>query len=303
MAEEKDGKVHEGEVVDQETGLAQRSIPVTIDQLANAEDGLVVLERGIQIIKTLRAASIALTMPQDWVLFKADDRITGFLQDAGCERIFDLWGIEQYDLSDPYRTDDKETGHFSISIDGAAFSKRTGNHVEKVTGVRYSFEEFIARRRLPALQIEPEVRKAARRNLDGTHCRELAGLKSVPVEELDQVWSTAGMTWKSSKFCAKGRGFGTQAERQGANVQQADDLKPGEEPVCDGCERTGKPSKMKFVPGGVSSRTQKPYEAFWSCTVKDSGHKTIPHTEYMKTVAERREASERANNKEKDGQS
>jgi hypothetical protein len=289
--EETEDPAIEPEVVEKDTALASPALPVSINELASSEEGLVRLERGIQIVKTLRRASIALTYPHDWILYKAEDRITGYLQDVGVQRVWDLWGIEQFDLGKFERTDDKETGDFSISITSSAFCKRTGQTIENITGTRYSYEEFIVKRKLKRLQIEPEVKKAARANMDGNQGRELMGLKSVPMEELDEVWASAGMTWKSSKFCPRGRGFGTQAERSGAQVQQADDLKPGEEPICEQCDNGGKITKMKFVPAGTSSRTGKPYDAFWSCTVQNSGHKTVQHEEYKKILADRRKAT------------
>lgn len=290
MKTEEDITQAEAELVEEPQSLV-RATPTTIEQLAASQDGIQIVERGIAIMKALRAASIALTFPHDWVLFKADERVTGYLQDSGCQRVKDLWGIEILDIEEFIRTEDPDTKDFSYSITGTGFSKRTSQTVERVTGTRYSYEDFIVRRNLKKLQVETEVKKAARANLDGTIVRELAGLKAVPAEELDEVWTRAGMnTYKTTKLSPKGRGFGSQAERQGAQVQQADDLQPGEEPFCEDCQRAGKTNKMKFVQGGVSSRTGKPYSSFWSCPVRDSNHKAIQHSDYMKQVHDRRDA-------------
>ena len=260
----------------------------TIEELAQSDQGKAFLERAIDIMKTLRAASIALTYPHDWVLFKAEDRITGYLQDVGCQRIRDMWGIEIFNISDWTRVEgeDKE---FSYTLTADGMCKRTGGVVEKITGTRYSYEDFIVKRRLNKLQIEAEVKKAARANLDGSIVRELAALKSVPAEELDQVWAAAGMGgYKTTKLCPKGRGFGSQAERQGANIKQSDEIPAELQPMCQQCDP---PYRMKFVPSGVSKTNDRPYDAFWTCT-RNKDHKTVKHADVLKSIEDRKRASD-----------
>ena len=57
------------------------------------------------MIETLRKSSIRATHPEDWVLFKAAEeqggQVVGYLEDAGCDRVRDLWGIEIFDISRP----------------------------------------------------------------------------------------------------------------------------------------------------------------------------------------------------------
>jgi hypothetical protein len=287
MSQEEDkGAERTAEFVGPDTQLA-RTQASTVDALAQTEEGVDIVARGITIMKMLRAASIALTHPQDWVLFKAEDRITGYCQDAGCQRFSDLWGIEIFNLGQWERAEDPETKDFSYSITADGLAKRTGQTVVGITGVRYSTEDFITKRRLGRLQIDAEVRKAARANLHGSIVRELAGMKQVPEEELNQVWAQAGMPGKTSAKCNRGRGFGTAAERHGAQVQQSDDIKPGEEPFCQQCDP---PTKMKFIPGGVSKDSGRPYDAFWGCPVKNSGHKGMKHADHMKSVEQQRKA-------------
>lgn len=285
-----------GEIVPPDTGIA-RTQAATIEELSQTEEGIVKLNRGLEMMRVLRTASIAATFPHDWVLFRAaeptGDRITGYCQDAGCQRFADFWGIEIFDLEDFIKSEDPDTKEFSWSITGSGLSKRTAQMVTGITGVRYSYEDFITKRKLNRLRIDAEVKKAARANLHGSIIRALAGMKSVPVEELDQVWGQSEMSkYKNSKLCPHGRGFGSQAERQGAQVQQADDIQPGEEPLCEQCNP---PKKMKFVAAGESRSSGKPYAAFWSCSAQGSNHKTIPHAEHMKKVLDRRQASVEVN--------
>jgi hypothetical protein len=86
--------------------LRRPDTPVTLSELAALKgEALEVIEARVQIIATLRRASIRATSPEDWVLFKAPDdqggQIVGYLQDAGCDRIRDLWGVEIFNVSQP----------------------------------------------------------------------------------------------------------------------------------------------------------------------------------------------------------
>lgn len=267
----------EAEVVERETGLATRSIPVSIDEIAAQEGGEALVQRAIEIMKALRAASIALTHPSDWVLFKAENATTAFLQEVGCQRIQDLWGVEIYDLSPWTRTDDPDTKDFSYSITATGHSNRTGQTVYGITGTRYSYEPFITKRKLPALQIINEVQKAARANLNGNIVRELAGMKSVPIQELDLVWQLAKMS-KTSNDCAKGRGFGTADERVGGASNKTGGLEPADIPVCDYCDP---PVKLVYRESGN----------FWGCPMykkHESKKMTINHDVLLKRIEERK---------------
>lgn len=275
----------------EEVALTKQVLPFTMADLAAREDGGKILERGIQNYVTLRNASIALTEPQDWTLYKIDEaKIRGYLENVGVERVWSMWGPQQYDLTAPVRQDDQETGEFSISMTGSCLFRRTGISVEHVTATRYSYEEFIVKRKLPKLQIEPEVKRACRSSLNGKHGRILMGLNAVPTQELDEVWEKAGMKWKSTKLCNLGRGFGSQAERHGAAVQQSE-IEAQYQPRCETCNNV-----MKFIPAGTTQQG-KSYSAFWSCPSKDHKY-TLKHEQAlaeakrMKTDSEKRQAGE-----------
>lgn len=282
--EDPSAKPVNGEIIPPDTTIV-RSQASTVEELSQTPEGMVVLERGIEIMKVLRAASIAMTYPHDWVLFKAEDRITGYCQDAGCQRFSDIWGIEIYNLGTWDRTEDPDSKEFSWTITGDGLCKRTGQVVVGISGTRYSYEDFITRRKLPRLQVETEVKKAARANLHGSIVRELAGMKSVPVEELDKTWAVAGMgAYKTSKLCPKGRGFGTGNERAGGtSAEKNGGIAPTDIPFCSYCEP---PSRLVF--------REKGDPPFWGCanyTKHPKDKMIISHTELLERIAKQNAGS------------
>jgi hypothetical protein len=217
-------------------------IPTTVDALAARGSGqaIEILEARIAVLETARKRGIRLTSPEDWLLFRRDDgRITGYLQDAGCERLRDITGIEVFDVGEPVRVPAPDGRSFMYLIRGSGRSKLTGQVVEAMEGGRESTDDFCKDKR--GAQLELAVRKAARANLDGSIVRELAGLKAVPLEELQAAWQG---TTKNSEHCPKGRGFGTQDERLGATRHGAPDVEP---PTCPHCEPKNS-VKLKFRP-------------------------------------------------------
>lgn len=279
--------IHEPEVVEESRELARPSVPTTINELAAHDKGVAIVEQRLQIFNTMRIASIQLTMPNDWTLFRTDDgRISGYLGDQGCDRIKKLWGISVSNLGKMERIDDLErAGEFAYRITGDGSCGLTGEAVFEMEGVRYSTERY-ALEKPEGIQRTVAVQKAARANLDGGITRELAGLKSVPSEELESAWKASKETWKKIDLCNKGRGFGSGAERKGAQVQQSDEIPVQFQPKCDQCQ-----GLMKLVPAG-KSQSGRPYDAFWGCA-KDRTHKpTIPHAQA--TVEARRLQAEAA---------
>jgi hypothetical protein len=125
-------------------------------------------------------------------------------------------------------------------------------------GVRYSTDDF-ARQKPEGIQRRVAVQKAARANLDGSITRELAGMRSVPVQELDQAW--AG-TWKSTSSCALGRGFSSKDARMGAPDETTAGIAPADVPVCDLCQ-------IKLV--------YRPAKKFWGCP----NYKNHPETKVI----------------------
>ncbi len=232
-----------------EVGLAELA--------ARKGEGLAIIEARAKILETLRKAAIRATSPEDWLLFK--DRVgavIGYLQDCGCDRVRDLYGIEIRDVGKPEKVFGQDGESFTYLIQGGGYCGITHQTVESIEGGRSSTDEFLFGK--SGVELELAVRKAARANLDGNITRELAGLKSVPLSELHEAWKDSN---KDSANCRLGRGFGTGAERQGADLQTGAGVKQSEAPPCPKCD-----GPMKFVKG-----KQGKYDDFWSCAKYSSG--------------------------------
>jgi hypothetical protein len=225
------------------TGLEMRrpDIPVTLSELAaHKGEALAIVEARVMILETLRKAAIRATSPEDWVLFKSPDdqggQIIGYLQDAGADRVRDIYGIEIFEVSAPEKVTSNDPKVFHYIIRGSGRCKVTRQILESVEGGRSSTDDFC--RGKTGVELELAVRKAARANLDGNITRELAGLKSVPLDEIKLAW--VGQP-KPIERCRRGRGFGSRDERLGATREGEPDVPP---PTCAVCGTVG-----KFRPG------------------------------------------------------
>jgi len=256
----------EPEVVEDDKIIEFRkpSVPVTLEDLAALKgEALEVIEARIQVLQTARKFAIGMTHPTDWSLFR--DKKTGltiaYLDDAGCDRVRDILGIEIFHVSPPQKITQNDGSYmYIVTADGRC--RITRQVVESMEGGRSSKEDFC--KDLTGTQKELAVRKAARANLDGGITRELAGLRNVPLAELDSVWKG---TSKSTAQCRQARGFGSGVERQGARIQDESGLQDDQKPKCGLCGKV-----MAFRPGGKTKGGAE-YGAFWSCVDFDK-HKT-----------------------------
>lgn len=270
MEDEVLGKGLKGEFPEEETAV-QRVDPaareqaithpardISLGELADRPDALEVIQARVQILATVRKAAIRATSPEDWLLFRDKKGLTiGYLQDCGADRVRDLYGIEVFDISQPEKKRIEASEDFMYLITGCGRCSLTHQTLESIEGGRSSRDDFV--RDLDGVELELAVRKAARANLDGNITRELAGLKSVPLSELQDAWKGSS---KDSQNCRLGRGFGSQGQRQGADMQTG---APGvTESAAPKCPKCG--GQMNFVQGKEGK-----YEPFWSCAKYSSG--------------------------------
>jgi hypothetical protein len=213
-----------------ETALELRrpSTPATLSEIAAlGGEGVKIVKARVQILETLKAASISMTHPEDWLLFKdKDGNIKCYLMDAGCDRISALWGIEIFNISDPVKivAEDKS---FCYVVVGDGRCAITGQVVEKIEGMRASTDDIA--KTLKGAKQEYVVRKSARANLDGSVLRELSGFKNVPLSVLEET--IPGKNWRDRG--TKGKGFGSSGERQMERETDVDLSSPA--PKCPKC--------------------------------------------------------------------
>jgi hypothetical protein len=242
--------------------LRRPEVPVTLaDLAARKAEGIEIIEARGVVLATARKIGLRLTSPPDWVLFKAPEehggQIVGYLQDAGADRVRDVTGIEIFDVSTPEKVVGAQPGEFHYIVRGSGRCKLTGQTVETMEGGRSSTDDFA--RGKAGVELELLIRKAARANLDGNLVRELAGMKAVPVEDLEAAWSG---THKKIDQCRRGRGFGTHDERLGARSEKAPDVDP---PICPHCKTPGvyRPAKGTRAPFyGCPNYTKHPDQKF-----------------------------------------
>lgn len=288
-------EAYEPEVVEAEEDREDTSrdnlpalVPNSLAELAVLRGkGLEIIDARIEVLETLRRAAIRSTHPEDWTLFKTKDQlggqVTAYLADSGCDRVRDLYGIEVFDVGQPQKILGSNPREFHYIVSGSGRCKITRQVVESIEGGRSSSDDFCKGKQ--GAELELAVRKAARANLDGGITRELAGLKSVPLQELEDAWKG---TNKRASNCRKGRGFGSRAERQGARVDNGAprDL---ETPRCEICTKL-----TRFIPAGRTKPSAdypngRDYDAFYSCP--DPDHK------WAITVEELRRELKRAQGK------
>jgi hypothetical protein len=256
------------------------SMPLTIEELAEIEGdrGIQVTENRRKMIENLRRASVMLTSPQDYLLFKTPEgAVTAYLQDSGCKRVWQIWGIEIIPKGGFTKVKDDETGDYAMCCIADGISKFTGLQVFDVEGIRYSTEDFCKDVK-PDLKKEMFVKLAAVANRDGNIIRSLTGMKSIALEFLEDCWKGTG---KSIDKCHLGKGYGGKAERAGADTstKAPEDLPM---PVCLVCRKT-----MKWLPATAK------YAAFYTCPDKKKGpdgkyneHQSIDEASWRKKYAE-----------------
>jgi hypothetical protein len=252
--------MNETEVLEPQMALTGRALPISTDELAQLDGkrGEELLAKRMAILELARRGSIARTFPRDWTLFKGESGVYAYLQDSGCERMMDIWGIEISNISG-FSEEAQEDGSVLYIVMGDGHSRLTGRDVFAVLGSRDTGSMEMGRE-VNAAKLKIETMKAARSNLDGSIVRHLAGLASVPIEELNKVFSRSDP--QDLVGFNLGKGFGRQTERHGASGSKAD---YGLAPDCPKCK-----TKMRLFDKDQSS----PY---WGCpSYKTCGQKTIP---------------------------
>lgn len=283
------------EVVEQETALVKQTAGGGImDLVLNEDKALALVKARGTVVRTARQAALALTEPEDWLFFRdPDGRETGYLQDCGCDRARDIFGVEIFNVEKPERMQ-MDGGAFMYVITGDGRCKLTGQVVESMEGGRSSIDDFIITQKNPPKgpQLELLVRKSARANLDGNITRELTGLKSVPIQEIADSWSDQA---KKSVFKARvGRGYGgekfpgSSMRGKGSAPAAPAASRPAQEPQAQPQQQTATPAaapsntpyySQDYKPECGQCNTVMKYKAdgkfgaFWFCPKCPQGTK------------------------------
>ena len=236
----------------------------------------------VEMAESFRKAAIRLTFPNDWVLFRRLDKIsgkatiTGYLQDAGCNRANKIWGCSTESPTLPDKRVDKGDESYTYVVYGDGFCARTGERIQTIVGSRSSTDDIVDQWRkegFPESKIGIRLEQAARANLDGNIIRELTGLDSVPVDELKEC----GIDISG---CAYARGFGDMGGKPIIEKIDSREVVPWATDNIPSCPTHG---PMKLVPAGVSKKGKK-YSAFWACK-EFSCKETMHDSEWKEKVA------------------
>ena len=178
MEQEKDYEVMDAEVVD--SSLVPVASEALVELAAQAE-------RRVEAINKIKAYSLRLTQPSDWV----DQNGRPYLQVSGAEKIARLFGIS-WRIDEPIR-EELEGGHYIYTYKG--YFSLAGAEIEAI-GSRSSKDPFFKRyvyvngqrKELPPSEIDPgDVKKAAYTNCIGNGITRLLGLRNISYDDLEKV--------------------------------------------------------------------------------------------------------------------
>ena len=178
MEQERDYEVMDAEVVD--SSIVPVASEALVELAAQAE-------RRVEAINKIKAYSLRLTQPSDWV----DQNGRPYLQVSGAEKIARLFGIS-WRIDEPIR-EDLEGGHYIYTYKG--YFSLAGAEIEAI-GSRSSKDPFFKRyvyvngerKELPPSEIDPgDVKKAAYTNCIGNGITRLLGLRNISYDDLEKV--------------------------------------------------------------------------------------------------------------------
>jgi len=201
------------------------------------EAAMAKLDALTRILERMRQAAVQQTYPSDWVIHTTVDKGTGdvikqvgYLQDSGAERAGKIFGIE---VGQPaiQREDFPEDRTFAYHMSADAWSKITGERIERVEGSRASSDPFFKPKNEEDKVDPTDVRKAAYANLHGRAVRSLTGLSAVPLDVLKAMGlDTNRCLFVSYSGGAKG-GTSAGAQLGGVDVTVAFGRSKGKKPA------------------------------------------------------------------------
>lgn len=198
--------------------------PRTISLLA-ARD----VEAAQKAARALQQASIQLTYPSDWVVFEAKDRARlAYLQDAGCQRVRSLWGIDfsKFDPRNDLESSDTLDGHYAVEAYVEGHCRITGEVLQEI-GWRSSaglFEKAWGEARkdeqhVIIAKLKSDVKKSAIANGQGRIVRRATGLSQVPEEVVCRLLSVKLGALRGFTFREGSQGGGASSTSDASEAQ------------------------------------------------------------------------------------
>lgn len=215
-------------VVAEETALSARIEQSFIRRMEAMENAAVMLERRVALLDSLHTLAIRQTRPEDWVLHKAGELITGMLTASGADLVANVYGIEITNIRplspqtifQPHREDVKgQPGVFLLRAWCDCKSHMTGRAIEGLEFTRRSDEKFVGRTVDADNKMdfqggrasESDLRAAVQTGLRTKAVRVLCAMTRVPVSDLERAWNG---TSKKVSQCREGSGYGTSGQRK-----------------------------------------------------------------------------------------
>jgi hypothetical protein len=170
------------------------------------EEAKLAIQAAAAMATALRRATIAQTLATDWVIHEAntpdgDKAEFAYLQDCGCQRVANLWGIEfERTRLDDFQKEVLSSGHVVYSIMVTGRSTRTGLERTEI-GTRSTSSSFFVRQWDKAQENDDEsamrqillnVQKAALTNAHGRVTRAVTGMNRMPASELQMILGERG---------------------------------------------------------------------------------------------------------------
>lgn len=200
------------------------SAPRTISVLAASD-----VAKAEQAARALQEASIRLTYPSDWVIFQAKDGARlGYLQDAGCQRVRSLWGIDfsKFDPRTCLESSETQDGHFVVEAYVEGHCAITGETLQEL-GWRSSLGLFEKawleakenQQHVALAKLRADVKKSAIANAQGRIVRRATGLSQVPEDRLCHFLGVKPGQLRGFTFKEGTRGGGASSTSDASEAQ------------------------------------------------------------------------------------
>lgn len=208
------------------------------------------VEAAHDLAQKLQDASIKMTFPEDWVVFRTKDGADlAYLQDVGCQRVRPLWAIsfESIDMQkdvieEIVPSDEDEDVAFSVVVQGeCALTGESQSEVGFRASTGFFERAWRASKNKPVerAKVRADIRKSAIVNGRGRLVRTFTGLGQVPVERLVR----AGLLRQ------KLRGADFQSGTRGGSGTGSGASEPQLQAIVKGCYDFGKVSMLGAVIG------------------------------------------------------